>query len=178
MITRKARNEEISRRRARRKNAASIQHKVDDIVNQTKSRSLLDAVDRGAIEEVVTLLGDSRGNSQTQSENATKNANITHNNEVSNSVKEQEGGGEVEEEVDVNYIGSRELRPIHLAGFAPIAQLLIDHGADINVQSCDKPSGEIYGGGVFSMGGNTPLHYCKNHYNKSVCFLIFFYLTP
>lgn len=134
MITRRARNEEINRRKSRRKHASKIQERVDEIVGQVNSRSLLDAVDRGAIEEVERLC-----------------------------VNDDD-----EDKVNVNYIGSRDLTSIHMSGFASTSKVLIENGADVNMQSCDKSSGEIYGGGEFSMGGHTPLHYCKNPFPFSI----------
>lgn len=121
MIKREARNSEIARRKARRNRFSELSNHVESLVNDTNSRSLIDVVDRGALEEV---------------------------EHMSN-----------EEKINSNMIGSRGLTPLHMAGFAPIAQIVIDNGININAKSCEKSSGENYGGGEFSMGGHTALHY-------------------
>mmetsp|Transcript_32051 Transcript_32051/g.41201 ORF Transcript_32051/g.41201 Transcript_32051/m.41201 type:complete len:257 (+) Transcript_32051:132-902(+) len=64
-----------------------------------------------------------------------------------------------EESANSNCLGSRGLTPLHMAGFASISEVLLNNGAQINVKSCDKSSGENYGGGDFTLGGQTPLHY-------------------
>lgn len=140
MITRRARNEEINRRKSRRKHAIRIQEHVDKIVGEVSSRCLLDAVDRGAIEEVERLCTEDE---------------------------------ERKDEVNVNYIGSRELTPLHMSGFASTSKVLIENGADVNLKSIEKSSGEIYGGGVFSMGGHTALHYCKLSFIFPYCLFLY-----
>mmetsp|Transcript_29164 Transcript_29164/g.58609 ORF Transcript_29164/g.58609 Transcript_29164/m.58609 type:complete len:260 (+) Transcript_29164:146-925(+) len=59
----------------------------------------------------------------------------------------------------LNYIGHRGVSSIHVAGNPSIARLLLKTGANPNLPTCAKASAETFGGGTFSMGGNTALAY-------------------
>ena len=78
------------------------------------------------------------------------------------------------EGANANYQGYRSSTPLHHAAKPELAELLVRHGAYVNVMTAPGLSAESYSGGTLSMGGNTALHlgeqFCWiNPLNYSMC---------